>query len=285
MARPALEDALRGTRVPINQERLRKLMDFGLTEYQARVYLTLLDLGSATASQVPALSRVPRTRIYATMQQLHEKGLVEIVPETPLKYKAVPFATFLLARSKDYRERAVAVEANLESLSREFAILARDEPEVRGRFEAVYGRRNVRERLIKMYTSAEQEVYGLGTEQSPGRIMKAFGQYIIDKSKAGVKLRYAYRVTDGNLRDVEVLRRYAAVRHVEFTMPVYMHVVDRREFLMSHPIPDDDAFYRGEDIAIWTNDPAISEAIGEMSRKIWETGVDIGAATEKRERA
>ena len=264
---------------------MRKLMDFGLTEYQARVYLTLLDLGMATASQVPALSRVPRTRIYATMQQLHEKGLVEIVPETPLKYKAVPFANFLLARAKDLRERAGQLEANLESLAKEFAILAREEPEVRGRFEAVYGRRNVRERLIKMYTAAEREVYGLGTERSPGRIMKAFGSYVIDKSKAGVKLRYAYRVTDENLRDVEVLRRYADVRHVEFTMPVYMHVVDRREFLMSHPIPDDDAFYRGEDIAIWTNDPAISDAIGEMSRKIWETGVDVGAVLAKRNRA
>ncbi len=260
-------------------------MEFGLTEYQARVYLTLLDLGFATASQVPALSRVPRTRIYATMQQLHEKGLVEIVPESPLKYKAVPFDNFLLARAKDYRERAEQLEANLESLAKEFAILAREEPEVRGRFEAVYGRRNVRERLIKMYASAEREVYGLGTERSPGRIMKAFGSYIIDKAKAGVKLRYAYRVTDENLRDVETLLKYADVRHVEFNMPVYMHVVDRREFLMSHPIPDDDAFYRGEDIAIWTNDPAISDAIGEMSRKIWETGVEANAPIGKRLRA
>src|SRR5439155_4783653 len=69
--------------VPINQERARKLMEHGLTEYQARVYLTLLDLGAATATQISPLSKVPRTRIYATMQQLHQKGLVQILPETP----------------------------------------------------------------------------------------------------------------------------------------------------------------------------------------------------------
>ena len=55
-------------------------------------------------------------------------------------------------------------------------------------------------------------------------------------------------------------------------MPVYMHVVDRREFLMSHPIPDDDSSYRGDDIAIWTNDEAIAGAMHAMAEKIWSTG-------------
>src|SRR5207245_7541440 len=73
-------------RVPINQDRLRKMADHGLTEYQARVYLTLLDLGSATASQISPLSKVPRTRLYATMQQLHEKGHVQLLSEKTLRY-------------------------------------------------------------------------------------------------------------------------------------------------------------------------------------------------------
>src|SRR2546425_9589552 len=82
-------------RVPINQDRLRKMTDHGLTEYQARVHLTLLDLGPATASQISPLSKVPRTRIYATMQQLHEKGLVQVLSETALPHNAVPVATYL----------------------------------------------------------------------------------------------------------------------------------------------------------------------------------------------
>ena len=89
--------------MPINPDRVRKLMDHGLTEYQARAYLTLLDLGTGTASQVPPMSKVPRTRIYSTMQQLHEKGLVQILPETPLRYKAVPFAAYLRTLADDSR--------------------------------------------------------------------------------------------------------------------------------------------------------------------------------------
>jgi len=261
-----------GEDVPINTDRIRKLMEFGLTEYQARVYLTLLDLGTATASQVPSLSRVPRTRIYATMRQLHEKGLVEIVPESPLRYKAAPFASFLRSMAADLRSRASQLESNLESLSREFAIMALSEPETRGRFEAIYGRRNVRERLIKMYDMATNVIFGIGTLKSPGRILRAFGPNIIEKSRHGVSLKYAYRFTPENLDDVKVLLRYGEVRNIDFVMPVYMHAVDEKEFLMSHPIPDDESFYRGDDIAIWTDDAAIARAMSKMAERIWETG-------------
>src|SRR5438309_9746072 len=140
--------------VPINQERVRKLMEHGLTEYQARVYLTLLDLGAATATQISPLSKVPRTRIYATMQQLHQKGLVQILPETPLRYEPVSFDAYLRALGDDLRSRAKQIDTGLDLLAREFAINAQREPESHGRFEAIYGRKNVRERLLRMYAIA-----------------------------------------------------------------------------------------------------------------------------------
>jgi len=248
------------------------MADHGLTEYQARVYLTLLDLGSATASQISPLSKVPRTRIYATMQQLHEKGLVQILPETPLRYKAVPFATYLQTLADDMRSRAKQIDTGLDGFAREFAINAQREPESRGRFEAIYGRKNVRERLLKMYDGATREVIGIGTTKSPGRILGAFMPNLVDKAKQGVRLKYAFCFTPDNRGDVTALLKIAEVRHIDFMMPVYMHVFDGKEFLMSHPIPDDDSSYRGDDIAIWTDDPAIADAMSEMAERIWEMG-------------
>jgi sugar-specific transcriptional regulator TrmB len=258
--------------VPVNPERVRKLRDHGLTEYQARAYLTLLDLGAATASQVSPLSKVPRTRIYATMQQLHQKGLVQILPETPLRYEPVPFEAYLKALADELRLRAKAIDAGQESLAREFAIVAQREPESAGRFEAIHGRKNVRERLLRMYAAATREVIGIGTTKSPGRILGAFRPNLVERASQGVRLKYAFCFTPENRDDVRILLRHAQVRHIDFGMPVYMHVVDSREFLMSHPIPDDDSSYRGDDIAIWTNDPAIADAMSEMSERIWRMG-------------
>ena len=255
------------------------MMDFGLTEYQCRVYLALLDLGTATASQVPPISRVPRTRIYATMSQLHEKGLVEIVPETPLRYKAVPFARYLKKVSEEYKQKAIDIESDLDILSKEFAVRVGAEPEKHGSFEAIYGRRNARKRLLQMYDSARSEIIGIGTRRSPGRILKAFGPVLEEKSRTGVTLRYAFPISDPDLPDVRTLMRFARVRKMDFEMPVYLHVVDRGEFLMSHPIPDDESFYIGDDICIWTNDLAITKAMNEMAERLWQGGQEPSAAS------
>src|SRR2546427_10971884 len=97
-------------------------------------------LGTRTASLVPPIARVPRTRIYATMQQLHEKGLVEIIPETPLKYKPVPFSNYLMKRALEQRQRAETLEASIVQLEKEFAIVGGQAPVEAGRVEAGYGR-------------------------------------------------------------------------------------------------------------------------------------------------
>ncbi len=250
-------------------------MEFGLTEYQCRAYLALLDLGKATASQIPPISRVPRTRIYATMTQLHEKGLVEIIPETPLRYSAVPFQRYLEKLSGEFRQKALMIDSNMEALAKEFAIHVGKEPEDKGRFEAIYGRRNARERLVKMYESARREIIGIGTRKSPGRILKAFKSQLEDKSKAGIAIKYAFPFSGSDMPLVRQLSKYARIRSIDFEMPVYIHVVDGREFFMSHPIPDDESFYIGDDICIWTDDLPISRAIGDMVERIWSEGEEI----------
>ena len=262
----------RGRRTPINQERLQKLQGFGLTQYQARVYLALLDLGTATASQIPAVSRVPRTRIYATMQQLHAKGLVQILPEKPVRYKAVPFSRYLKALASEYRQKAVQLASNAESLAREFSVSFTEVPMRAGRFEAIYGRRNVRDKLVEMYEGAETEIIGIGSMHSPARILRGLGQQIEEKAAVGLAIKFAFFTNPENEPEVAALSQHSEIRHIDFFTPVCRHGVDGQQFLMSHPIPDDDSGFRGEDIAIWTDDAAIAAAMAQMAERIWEMG-------------
>lgn len=262
----------RGDATPINQERIQRLKEFGLTDYQARVYLTLLDLGTASASQVPALSRVPRTRIYATVRQLHDKGLVQILPEKPLRYTAIPFSAYLDNLAEEFRGRADRIDANRDRLAQEFRVLASEAVETRGRFEAIYGRRNVRKRIVEMYMRAQREIITVGSARSPGRVFRSFAQELADRSRAGVKVKLAFHLTPENTEGIRALQRYGEVRLIDFFVPICRHGVDDREFLMSHPIPDDDSSTRGEDIAIWTDDAAIAGAMTQMADLLWEMG-------------
>ena len=261
--------------MPITQDRIQRLESFGLTEYQARVYLALLSLGTAAAAEIPPVSRVPRTRIYATMRQLHEKGLVQILPEKPLRYKAVPFSSFIKLLAEDYRRKALQLTSDAATLAREFAASPSAAPETRGRFEAIYGRRNVRDRLVDMYQHAEVEIIAIGSVHSPARILHGLGVELEEKAALGVRAKLAFFTTRGNEAEVHSLSRFSEIRHIDFFTPVCRHGVDGRQFLMSHPIPDDDSPFRGEDIAIWTDDPAIASAMEQMAERIWEMGTRV----------
>lgn len=270
-----------GSPTPVNQERIQKLTSFGLTEYQARVYLALLDFGTATAGQIPAASRVPRTRVYATMQELHAKGLVHILPEKPVRYRAVAFSNYLKAIADEHRQKALQLSTDAAALSREFSVRPTETPETRGRFEAIYGRRNVRDKLVEMYQAAELEIIGIGSTHSPSRIVHGLGIDLEEKAAAGVSVKFAFFLNPGNDAEARTLSRYSEVRHIDFFTPVCRHGVDGRQFLMSHPIPDDDSPFRGDDIAIWTDDPAIASAMAQMAQRIWEMGKPAAGRPKK----
>lgn len=270
--------------MPVNQDRIQKMKGYGLTEYQARVYLALLDLGTTPAAPIPGISRVPRSRVYSILQELNEKGLTQVIPERPLRYKPVPLATYLREVAREQRKRAKRLEASLPSVSREFSVGQDVLPPPRGRFEAIYGRRNVSLRTDEMYARASHEILGIGTGRSPYRLVRALGMTLREKTRAGVSIKYAFNVTPENQEDVRVLSGNAQVRSIDFPMPVVMHGVDGNEFLLSHPIPDDNSPNRGEDIAIWTDDPAIATAMLRIAKRIWNTGLPVSTVSPRAKR-
>ena len=65
------------------------LARLGLTTYEARVFLALQKLGSASASEVSEVADVPRSQVYGAAERLEERGLVETRQSTPTVYRPV----------------------------------------------------------------------------------------------------------------------------------------------------------------------------------------------------
>jgi sugar-specific transcriptional regulator TrmB len=254
-------------------ERLTKLKEFGLTEYQARAYLALLELNISTANQIPAVSRVPRTKIYGIMRQLHDKGLVQIIPETPLKYKAVPFKRFIERRVDQLKEEAEDLERSSDKLAEAFKVKPH-EPEEQGKFEMFYGRRNVRDKLRDMYSNAKKNIISIGNQRSPGRIIRTTISIIEDIGETGVKLEYAFPVNSENYEKVDRLAKYATIKHIDRIPSMHFLIMDGKECMLIHRIPDDEDPVRGEDIAIWSNDSAIVTTIMEFAKDVFNEGLE-----------
>jgi sugar-specific transcriptional regulator TrmB len=68
---------------------VEKLRQVGLTEYEAKAYLALLNTHLNTATKVSEKSGVPRTKIYSVLETLKNKGWVRVYSGVPLLFKAV----------------------------------------------------------------------------------------------------------------------------------------------------------------------------------------------------
>lgn len=54
---------------------IRKLLDLGLTEREAKLYLTLLEKKTFTALELQQIAKIPRTKIYEVLQKMMDRGI------------------------------------------------------------------------------------------------------------------------------------------------------------------------------------------------------------------
>ena len=70
----------------ISEEAKKILRELGLTEYESRGYLSLLERGVLTASEVSEYSNVPYSKIYEALNSLERKGWIETRRGRPSRY-------------------------------------------------------------------------------------------------------------------------------------------------------------------------------------------------------
>ncbi len=103
-------------------ESVNTLVDLGLTQLQASIYLALVELQEATIKSVAKASNVARQNIYQIMETLQELGLVEKNLGIPVKFRAIPFekAVEMLfkKRTEEYQKLEMQTKRILDSSDR-----------------------------------------------------------------------------------------------------------------------------------------------------------------------
>jgi sugar-specific transcriptional regulator TrmB len=145
------------------------LVELGLTHTEAKVYISLLTLKSATARDVHSASNIARQNIYQLLSDLEEKGLIEKVIAKPAKFRPIPaeeVISILLQRkneeNRQLRKKAVKQFRNFEiegvnpvpfDKNAQFLLLSKSETNPAGHID----------RLGKAVGNAKKTVMGLIT--------------------------------------------------------------------------------------------------------------------------
>lgn len=99
---------------------IQSLKKLGLTEYEARSYISLLELGPTTADFISKRSDVPISRVYSVLGDLEKKGFLRSTPGRPVKYRPVEpnvaLETLMMSNMKELEQAKNNILSYLETL-------------------------------------------------------------------------------------------------------------------------------------------------------------------------
>jgi sugar-specific transcriptional regulator TrmB len=137
---------------------IAQLEQFGLSTYAARTFVALVRIDRGTATDVSNVVDVPRTRVYGAVEELQQRGLVDVRNASPKEFWAVSPETATRTFERELTNRQSRLVTALDALSPD-----RETEPQRGVW-TVEGRTPVTERVIDMVETAEDEIVYMTVE-------------------------------------------------------------------------------------------------------------------------
>ena len=253
-------------------DRIRLATSLGLSLYEARAYVALLERGEARANEIATAARVPRGRIYEVLDSLHEKGFLSVVPMRPLRYRPVALEAFADRRRRELRRAERELEDTASRLMSE--VSPRPAPGPTGDFLLFRKRRAVYRKAREMIEGARTELLVSSSEMCIVRGHQLLLDAYRAAAKAGVRVRIVVKISGPNRAAADAYRRYVELRHSELgNRGTSILVVDRREVLLCHWNPDDADPFVGDDVGLWSTNPGIVQSFHDIVEDAWKNGM------------
>ena len=202
----------------------KQLVSLGLSEKEAKIYLTLLELELATVFEVAKQSGINRSSAYVVLESLKKKGFVGISDDTKVQKYVAASPETLLQAAKAAAKKEEETKIGIESIIPELKALhkgTKRRPIVKI-FEGANGAKEV---YLSLFATQAKE---LRTFANPINIFKRVPDFIqahdIERSKRGIKMFVINPATK------EVLEMY---KHVKPHEPVEVALIPEHKFKFS----------------------------------------------------
>ncbi|KAF1078348.1 hypothetical protein MKMG_00761 [Methanogenium sp. MK-MG] len=135
------------------QEHLKSL---GLTKYESLVYIALLQVDGATATEIHEISGVPRASVYPVLDKLSKKQVVNVTTASPKRFAATPPDEAIDSLIARITQDSAAVKNELTAIYEERSSM--NHAERQEMIWNIHGIENLNSRAVDQIRSAESEV-------------------------------------------------------------------------------------------------------------------------------
>lgn len=215
----------------------------GLSAYETKIYLALTLEGVSEARELSISSGVPRTKTYASLKKLIQRGLVHEIPGETQRFSIVTpsgsFGSFVQSWKKDLSEQATMlvelekVISTLESISERKQSLK----PVNMRKEEVWSIQEGEEitrRTGEALSRAKTSAYIITTETGLVQFYKNFNKVLDDLTEKGVKIKIKVPIGPTNANFINELRYAYKIENMQVTIPIFLLIVDKNEVLFTN---------------------------------------------------
>ncbi len=246
---------------------------FNLNEYEAKIWISLLSKGQATAGELAEISNVPRSRCYDVLESLEKRGFIVMKLGKPIKYLAVEPKEVIERVKKNINTDAKSKIEMVGNVSKapifnELNLLFNDgvthidSSAISG---AIKGRGNLLNHAESMIRKAKNSVVIVTTEKGLDRKIENLGYTLKKLSDKGVKIRVAAPCGDKEL--VKGLGKYADFKEIKDLDSRFV-VVDSKEILF---MLNGEEVHDSYDIGVWSNTTLFAKAVNDLFEFKWNS--------------
>ncbi len=239
----------------MDYELINGLKAFNLSDYEAKAYIALSSLGTASVTEVSQICDVPRSNLYSVLESLNERGFVDVQRGRPVLFKAVSPEKALEDAEKELSERTKKARESVVRKLKDFK--GKETSIVPALIWGIKGPSNVLAKIQEIVRKSRSEIMINVPDVS------IFDEKIYEElekaSDRGVKVKMAVEKKG----DIGKFKKICMVRVREKIHGIDI-VVDDKEVLVAPSFPI---------AAAWIDNPEMAVHVKDFLNLVWKDSV------------
>lgn len=251
---------------------MHDLVQLGLSQRQARIYLSLIISGASTAKNISKLSKVPRQDIYTVIPALEKMGLIEKTINKPTVFRATPtqegLNLLIQRKNLEYKELKSKTRNLLKELKQHDKISAY--PEEKTEFILLP---EMKERVFKI----EEAISHSKTAVDSFTTLVIFRQVLSSSEatlkktlKRGIPFRFLVEESNREISRLEIPEYirdslHLEMRYTQVPVPAAAVLIDKKEVFFGTTLDFQNATY------LWSNNQRFVGIVQNYFETIWDS--------------
>ena len=267
-----------GQQVMLDSERegIELLKDFGLDGDESRVYLGLLRMGSAKASEISHHTKTDRVRGYKILENLKNQGFVTSTLSSPILFSANDPKTTLEKIIQKRKQETTKLEKNTDKLLKILDEIKINQTDTElPKLTVISGRNNIYDQVIRIINESKGELYIVSTAAD---IIRMYYTEIPEALKKAIKRNVIVKI----MTELEISTKLECVKRLGVNyfkiakLPSQGRIIcNSHEVIMSGYTSNNSSQNTSDDSALITNSTEICGNMQSLSKFLWKIGKEV----------